>query len=170
MMIVALTLRQWRNLVEATGLGEAFDTIAQAHGRGPRRRGRPLRRPRGASARRSSPGCCATRSPSSRELFDRHGVSWGPYQTFTQLVDGGPALLGRTTRCSRRSSSRGSARYLMPGSPLVFSAAERRAPERAPLLGEHTDEVLAGVLGLSDAEIGRLHDRGVVAGTMPVPG
>jgi 2-methylfumaryl-CoA isomerase len=30
-------------------------------------------------------------------------------------------------------------------------------------LGEHTDEVLAEVLGLSDAEIGGLHDRGVVA-------
>ena len=28
-MIVALTLRQWHKLVKATGLGEAFDTIAQ---------------------------------------------------------------------------------------------------------------------------------------------
>jgi 2-methylfumaryl-CoA isomerase len=32
------------------------------------------------------------------------------------------------------------------------------------VLGEHTDEVLAGVLGLSEHEIGRLHDEGVVAG------
>jgi 2-methylfumaryl-CoA isomerase len=58
----------------------------------------------------------------------------------------------------------------MPGSPLVFSNAERRPPVRAPALGEHTDAVLAGVLGMSDAEIGRLHDRGVVAGPLPVPG
>ena len=35
---------------------------------------------------------------------------------------------------------------------------------RAPLLGEHTDEILADVLGLSDAEIGRLHADRVVAG------
>jgi hypothetical protein len=28
---------------------------------------------------------------------------------------------------------------------------------------------LAGVLGLSDTEIGRLHDRGVVAGPSSVP-
>ena len=59
--------------------------------------------------------------------------------------------------------------YLMPGAPLAFT--ERRAPAprgRAPLLGEHTDEVLAGVLGLSDGEIGRLHDDGVVAGPTAV--
>ena len=60
--------------------------------------------------------------------------------------------------------------YLMPGSPAAFSNAERLPPERAPNLGEHTDEVLAGVLGMSDAEIGTLHDRGVVAGPTLVAG
>jgi crotonobetainyl-CoA:carnitine CoA-transferase CaiB-like acyl-CoA transferase len=44
----------------------------------------------------------------------------------------------------------------------TLSGAERLAPTRAPLLGEHNDEVLAGVLGLSDGEIGRLHDEGSV--------
>ncbi len=37
------------------------------------------------------------------------------------------------------------------------------------MLGEHTDEVLAELLGLSDAEIGRLHDDGVVAGPVMAP-
>jgi 2-methylfumaryl-CoA isomerase len=60
--------------------------------------------------------------------------------------------------------------FLMPGSPLAFSNVGRRPPERAPTLGEHTDEVLAGVLGMSDAEIGRLHDRRVVASPTPVHG
>jgi 2-methylfumaryl-CoA isomerase len=40
----------------------------------------------------------------------------------------------------------------------------KRGPVRpAPRLGEHTGEVLAEVLGLSAAEIGRLHDQGIVA-------
>ena len=52
---------------------------------------------------------------------------------------------------------------LTPASPLDFSTAERLPAARAPLLGEHTDEILAG-LGLSEGEIGRLHDRGIVAG------
>jgi 2-methylfumaryl-CoA isomerase len=54
--------------------------------------------------------------------------------------------------------------YLMPGSPLDFDAVPRAPVRRAPLLGEHTDEVLAELLGLTDAEIGRLTERGVVAG------
>ncbi|MDB5464273.1 MAG: L-carnitine dehydratase/bile acid-inducible protein, partial [Phenylobacterium sp.] len=33
----------------------------------------------------------------------------------------------------------------------------------APRLGQHTDEVLAQVLGMSGAEIAKLHDAGVVA-------
>jgi 2-methylfumaryl-CoA isomerase len=34
----------------------------------------------------------------------------------------------------------------------------------APLLGEHTEQVLSEDLGLSSAEVGELFDRGVVAG------
>ena len=52
----------------------------------------------------------------------------------------------------------------MPGLPLDFGAFAREPPRRAPVLGEHTDEILAGVLGLGGAEIGRLHDAGIVAG------
>ena len=54
--------------------------------------------------------------------------------------------------------------YLMPGSPLEFGASPRQPPQRAPLLGEHTDEILATVLGLTSDEIGRLHDERVVMG------
>ena len=102
-----------------------------------------------------------------RDIFERHGVSWGPYQTFTELVE-------RDPRCSTANpmfsevEQPGIGTYLMPGAPLAFSSAERLQARPAPLLGEHTDEVLAGVLGLSDGEIGRLHDDGVVAGPTPV--
>jgi 2-methylfumaryl-CoA isomerase len=52
----------------------------------------------------------------------------------------------------------------MPGSPLYFSNAIHEDPRPAPRLGEHTDEILATMLGLGDGEIGRLHDQGIVAG------
>jgi 2-methylfumaryl-CoA isomerase len=165
-MIVALTLRQWQNLVAATGLRESFDAIAHLMDV-------DLDEEGGRFAAREVLG--ATLKPwvlthtleELRDTFDRHGVSWGPYQTFTELVE-------RDPRCSVANPMFAEVNqpdigtYLMPGSPLAFTGAQRLPPARAPLLGEHTDEVLAGVLGLSDAEIGRLRDQGVVAGPTTV--
>ena len=54
--------------------------------------------------------------------------------------------------------------YMAAGAPWNFSAFERQPAQPAPKLGQQTDEVLADVVGLSSAEIGRLHDDGVIAG------
>ncbi len=95
--------------------------------------------------------------------LDHHDVCWGPYQTFQQLVN-------EDERCSSANPMFQSVEhpqlgeFLMNGSTLNFSALDRVPVGRAPVLGEHTDQVLTELLGLSDAEIGDLHDRGVVAG------
>ena len=52
----------------------------------------------------------------------------------------------------------------MPGSPVNWGALPRLDPVRAPRLGEHSEAVLAEVLGLGSGEIGRLMDAGIVAG------
>ena len=49
-------------------------------------------------------------------------------------------------------------------SPLRFAGLDLDDPAPAPRLGQHTDEILGECLGLTAAEIGRLHDTGVVAG------
>ena len=51
----------------------------------------------------------------------------------------------------------------MPGCPLDFQGTERQAVRGAPRLGQHTEEVLSELLGVSGAAYGALHDRGVVA-------
>ena len=56
---------------------------------------------------------------------------------------------------------------LTPASPIRFPTEPPVPPASAPLLGTHTDEVLADVLGLSPAEIGALHDDGLVASAVP---
>jgi 2-methylfumaryl-CoA isomerase len=166
-MIVALTLRQWKNLVEATGLGEAFATLERTldvdlSKEGDRYAAREVL---GAVLK---PWTVQRTLDEIREVFDAHDVCWGPYQTFMQLVEQDP-------RCSEENplfdevEQPGIGTYLMPGSPLELSAFERQPVRRAPLLGEHTDEVLADLLGLSDTELGRLHDKGVVAGPQPAP-
>ena len=166
-MIVALTLRQWRNLVEATGLGEAFGTVERTLSVDLDKEGDRFEA-REVIAALVKRWTVARTLAEISDVFERHDVSWGPYQTFMELVDHDP-------RCSLENpmfeevEQPGIGSYLMPGSPLDFGALERAPVRRAPLLGEHTDEVLAEVLGLSDAEIGRLHDGRVVAGPLPAP-
>ena len=58
----------------------------------------------------------------------------------------------------------GIGRYPMPGLPMDFGAMPRQPTLPAPRLGEHTDAVLSDVLGLSAAEIARLHDAAIIAG------
>jgi 2-methylfumaryl-CoA isomerase len=58
----------------------------------------------------------------------------------------------------------GVGQVLAPGSPLSFSEIERGRPTVAPRLGEHTDQILLEILGMTSHEVGKLHDDGVVAG------
>jgi 2-methylfumaryl-CoA isomerase len=56
----------------------------------------------------------------------------------------------------------------VPGSPVTFSELARMGPAPAPVLGEHTEAILADVLGLGSGQIGKLMDEGVVAqGVVP---
>ncbi len=165
-MVVALTLRQWQNLVAATGLGDAFATCEQMMDVDLSREGDRFaaREVLGAILK---PWTTARTLEQIREIFDAHDVCWGPYWSFVELLQ-------NDERCSptnpmfQEVEQPGIGTYLMPSSPLRFDACERLPPTRAPLLGEHTDEVLTDVLGLTDAEIGRLYDGGVVGGPAPV--
>jgi formyl-CoA transferase len=47
-------------------------------------------------------------------------------------------------------------------SPMKMSATPASSGQAPPLLGQHTDEVLAEVLGKSDAEIAALRDKKVL--------
>jgi 2-methylfumaryl-CoA isomerase len=161
-MIIALTRRQWRAIGEATGLGERLAMI------GPMMEvdleteaGRY--KARDAIAALLARWCASRTLDEIRQSFAGTGVLWGHFQDFRQLVREDP-------RCSVANpllasvDQPGIGRYLMPGLPLDFSADQRQPPRPAPLLGEHTDIVLTEVLGLSSAELGRLHDQRVVAG------
>jgi crotonobetainyl-CoA:carnitine CoA-transferase CaiB-like acyl-CoA transferase len=49
------------------------------------------------------------------------------------------------------------------GSPLHIVGAELPAPAMPPLLGQHTEEVLTGLLGLDARRVAELRERGVIA-------
>jgi 2-methylfumaryl-CoA isomerase len=167
-MVVALTARQWRALQDATEIHEACERIEQATGGDlSTEAGRFEARDLIAAILR--PWFASRTLQQVREEFAGTGVSWGPYQTFSQLVNEDPRA-STENPLFEEIDHPGVGEYLTPGSPLWFGDVERQPVRREPMLGEHTEEILGDVLGLDSTEIGRLHDSGVVAGPAPVPG
>ncbi|MCW3022703.1 MAG: 2-methylfumaryl-CoA isomerase [Conexibacter sp.] len=159
-MVVALTNRQWEALLDVTGTRQQMAKINEATGVDlDTESGRFEDRDLIAAILR--PWFQSRDLDDVREAFTGTGVSWGPYQTFRQLVDDDPRV-ATDSEMWEEVEHPGVGRYRMPGTPLDFSAIPRTPVRRAPALGEHTAEVLNDVLGLSDAEIGRLADDGVV--------
>ncbi len=160
-MVVAISLNQWQALVEATGVAEHLPAMEHAFGADFTLEGERYRC-RDAIAALLAPWFAARTLDTIRTELDARGVCWGPYQTFTQILD-------EDWRASTKNPVFGTVDHpgigalLTPASPIRIPDAPPVPPASAPLLGTHTDEVLADVLGLSPAEIGRLHDDGLVA-------
>jgi len=161
-MVVAISLRQWRSLVDATGIADQLPHIEAVFGVDLRQEGDRFRA-RDPLAALIAPWVAERTLAEVAEVFDAHGVCWGAYQTFQQLLD-------EDWRVSEANpvfwdiEQPGIGKVRVGGSPLSFSAAERLDPAPAPVLGQHTEQILAEELGLGTSEIGRLFDEGVVAG------
>ncbi|HEX5264127.1 MAG TPA: CoA transferase, partial [Phenylobacterium sp.] len=94
--------------------------------------------------------------------FDAGGVTWGAYQPLEAALEDRRLYKDNPVFEDIRHPS--GLRYPAPGAMATLPQDQRGEVKPAPRLGQHTDEVLAQVLGMSGAEIGRLHDAGVVAG------
>jgi 2-methylfumaryl-CoA isomerase len=159
-MVVALTPRQWRGLREATGLHAEFDAVGE-------RLGIDLDDP--GNRWRASRQLAGVLEAWFRvrdldvvgQVFEENGVCWDCYRTIRQAIaeDCTPE-----NRMFTEVEQPGIGRYPVPGSVFDFASHERTDPARAPLLGEHTDEVLHEVLGLAPDAIARLRDEEKVIG------
>ena len=162
-MVVAITPKQWKGLVSALGLTEAVAAVEAELGvsfvtnEGARFTHRDRLFPlfEAAFAIRTT----ADLGPA----FDADGVTWGPYQSLHQAATTDKRLFTENPVFQTIANPSG---LTYPASgPAGTLAGEPRGPVApAPKLGQHTDQVLAEVLGLPAHEIGRLHDAGLVAG------
>lgn len=158
-MVVGLTLKQWRSIVEATGLGAEVDALGARLGVDLSREGERFKA-REALAALIGPWIAARPFNEVAQAFDQHGVCWSRYQTITEFAN--------DPECSpanpmfRTVQQPGVGELLAAGIPLDFGAVPRVPAQAAPRLGEHTEEVLSQLLGVDAAQFGRLHDRRVV--------
>jgi len=92
-------------------------------------------------------------------MLDAASVPVSPVKTIEQLVED-PHLKHRDMLVSIDHPAVGEVTY--PGNPLKFSDTPVTTFNRAPLLGEHSEAVLADVLGLSSEEIAALRNEEII--------
>ncbi|MBI2861760.1 MAG: CoA transferase [Chloroflexi bacterium] len=93
------------------------------------------------------------------EMFARHNVPGGPIQTGKDLVED-PHLWGRKVLQEVVDPVAG--KLVLVGHPVRLVDVELVEPAPAPQLGEHTEEVLTTLLGLSRDEVASLRAAKVV--------
>jgi formyl-CoA transferase len=102
-----------------------------------------------------------TRTKSKQEVMDVVGAAGVPagavYDTWELMHQ--PELRGPQMFVKVDHPDRGE--FLMPGWPVRMTDSEPDVTA-APVLGQHTDEVLRDVLGMTPAEIGELRSEGVL--------
>jgi formyl-CoA transferase len=92
-------------------------------------------------------------------LLESVGVPCGPINNLDEVFDN-PQVKARGMEVKLAHPLAGEVRLVR--SPMKMSATPATSGQAPPLLGQHTDEVLAEVLGKSDAEIATLRDKKVL--------
>jgi 2-methylfumaryl-CoA isomerase len=163
MMIIAASPKQWVGLQKAGGFNAEIDALQERLGVNLDSEGNRFAA-RGEIFSVVARWTEATPFAVIRAALDDNGCCWGPYQTVRELLENDIDASADNPIFSLVDQP-DIGRYLVPGQPMSFSAIERKPAVPAPRLGQHTNEILGDLLGLSDGEIGKLHDQGVVAGS-----
>lgn len=160
-MIVGVSPNQWQAIVTVTDCADSVAALASELCLNLDKEG-----DRFAARERLqalfAPWFAARSSAQVHKALDAAGVCWGPYQTLTQLV-------ASDVECSVENplfssiDQPGIGSVLTPSQPLNFGAIDAAEPKPAPRLGEHTEEILSELLGMSSGEIAALHDARIVA-------
>ncbi|OBH26416.1 mesaconyl-CoA isomerase [Mycobacterium sp. E342] len=157
-MVVTLTRRHFRDLVDVTGTGAAVGALADALGvdfesEGDRYRYRDVLSGLFATwfADHTAEEIIAALSATT-VLFER-------YRTFAEVA-AGPKVTGNPLFSRLRQEGLGE--YFAPGLPVAFDGAHP-AGAPAPALGQDTAEVLQRRLGLTPGDIDRLTDAKTIA-------
>lgn len=159
-MVAALTKRQWQALVEVAGVGEPVAALERALGVDLSRE-EVRYEYREVVAGLVRPWFARRTLDEVVEALGQTTVLWGVYRDLEEFVADPSSLLNRS-RIVEQVEHPGIGTLPTPGSVLNVAGLDGLPPGRAPVLGEHTDEVLRSLLDLDDAAIAELQHAGVI--------
>ena len=161
-MVIGLTDRQWAGLVRVLGMDAAMAALSARLGLDLSAEGNRFAA-RAEITALFTPWFAARDLAAIAPLMNAAKLTWAPFRSFAQAVALDPDLSADNPMFTDLAQP-GIGNYPVPGSPVTSTAFDRLPPRAAPRLGEHSEAILADVLGLGAGQIGSLMDRGVVAG------
>jgi 2-methylfumaryl-CoA isomerase len=160
LMLLAITPKQWSKALEALGIAaqvaalEAELGVSFATDEGLRFTHRARLNPLFEAA------FAKVTAAEITPKLDAGGVTWGAYQPLEAALEDPRLFKGNPIFQDVLNPS--GLTYPQPGAPVTLPQDARSQVRPAPRLGQHTDEVLADLLGLPSGEIARLHDQRIV--------
>lgn len=159
LMIVALTVRQWRDLLAATGLSKTVSALAAALVADFELESDRYRH-RSVLAGLLADWFGAHTLAEAQAALRPTRVLWSRYRSFTDLAADDSRLL-RDNPLLAEVRQPGVGSHLAPGPPVVMDRRQS-PPTTAPLVGQHTEEVLRDELGLSTSDLRALRSHGLL--------
>ena len=157
-MVAGVSAGQWGALCAACGLDAAMVAMDE-----------PARFAARETIAQQVERWCSVRPLAEVErVFAQHKVCWGRYRTVSDLV-AHDARVSVANPVFEQIDTAGVGLHRAAGTAVRIGGAARASTLAAPWLGQHTEEVLAGVLRLDSGAIGRLMDSGVAAGPQRDP-
>ena len=160
-IVIGLTLRQWRGLLKAMDkideikkLEEELNVSLDDEGR------RWVHRHEINDIFR--PWFAKRKIIEFEKYFNDLGLTWSQFRTMKEAIDEDDDTFADNPMFETQDFD-GIGKYMVPRSPVEFSNHLAISPEKPPKLGQHTEEILADIMGLGSGEIGVLFDSGIVS-------
>jgi 2-methylfumaryl-CoA isomerase len=159
-VVIGLTLRQWRGLLKATDKAHEIKNLEQKLNISLDDEGhRWENRHEINDVFRS---WFAKRKISDFEKsFNDFGLTWSRFRTTKEAITEDKDTFTDNPMFETLNFE-GIGQYMVPRSPLEFSNHDPLPAQRPPKLGQHTEEILGDIMKLGSGEIGALFDSGTV--------
>jgi 2-methylfumaryl-CoA isomerase len=160
LMVMAITARQWTGLVKVLDIAREIAAIERDRGvsfdrdEGVRFQHRDILFPLVEAK------VATWKYAELKAALDAVGGCYGPYQTMHDAAQ--DAALVTNNPIFGRAENPSGFDYPAAGAMATIPQIERGSPLPAPLLGAHSEEILAEHLGLTTNMIGELHAKGIV--------
>jgi 2-methylfumaryl-CoA isomerase len=167
LMVVGITLRQWRSLVNATSAQAPLAALAH-------RLGLDLNLEEARYAARKEIDeifgvwFAAHSAEEARNALDAASACWSFYQSVGDMVRDDPGCSLANPMFSEVGQS-GVGTLLSAASPLRHSRPDRMPAEPAPRVGQDTAAILMRDLGLRERELQQLSARGTIPSLSEMP-